>query len=894
MDTAGKGGKDTMARKNRKIVRKEPRQRPQVELAVVQHQREVTGIVFCLAAAVVLLSLVSFSPADPIFSGTGNRSVNLVGLVGAYLADSLLAGLGIMSFLLAVALAWAALFTFGSTAARPTARKVLGGLALLVLGASLCHLVRDGQPLWGHPPGGLLGEVSAGLLVSLFARTGSYLVLSAGVLVALIEVAGFSPRNTALAAARLGWRGLRASGRLSRQGASTVARFVASQSARAGRALVRETRELVASWREREEAASTDSSAEVASERAVEVVRPPRPAPAREEADFPAADEIPTPPASLPPAASTGREPEAVPGADAEAPAEDKGTGKKKSFRQINRDQEPEIVIPRVEQAPLRDEPPARGNRGGHAPGTLDLSDYQLPSIELLQVEEQGQAEIEKEMLQEYARRLEEKLSNYGVEGRVTKIMPGPVVTMYEYEPAAGVKVAKIAGLSNDLALALGAMSVRIIAPIPGRSVVGIEVANKARQTVYAKEIIGHPVFQRSRSKLTLALGKNIEGAPFVTDLNKMPHLLVAGATGTGKSVALNAMITSILYRATPEDVRFIMVDPKVLELSLYDEIPHLLLPVVIDPRKAQAALNWAVNEMERRIQLLHAAGVRNLDAYNRKVERLRGGVADEAGSPASRRKKVIVIDKTVEEQQESSPPVEADAENAGEEEDDTPAFEKLPHIVIVIDELADLMMTSGREVETAIARIAQKARAAGIHLIVATQRPSVNVITGLIKANLPARISFRVASKTDSRTILDANGAETLLGNGDMLFHPPTSSQLLRIHGALITEEEITRVVEHLKAQARPVYDESILSAAEDDEPEAGVEDEEQDELYDLAVALVAEAGQASTSMVQRKLRIGYNRAARLIERMEREGIVGPPDGSRPRQVLVQNHGGP
>jgi len=346
--------------------------------------------------------------------------------------------------------------------------------------------------------------------------------------------------------------------------------------------------------------------------------------------------------------------------------------------------------------------------------------------------------------------------------------------------------------------------------------------------------------------------------------------------------VALNTMITSILYRATPEDVRFIMVDPKVLELSLYEGIPHLLLPVVTDPRKAQAALYWAVNEMERRIQLLHEAGVRSLDSYNKKAE----AQLEELEKP--KKKKVVVIDKTTPTGHTKPPPAEEDQD----EEEAGPTMHKLPHIVIVIDELADLMMSSSREVETAIARIAQKARAAGIHLIIATQRPSVNVITGLIKANLPARISFRVAQKIDSRTILDHNGAEALLGNGDMLFHPPTSSQMVRIHGALITEDEIRRVVDHLKAQAQPVYDESILASAEEPKDEGEDADEEDhDELYDTAVALVAEMGQASTSMVQRKLRIGYNRAARLIERMEKEGIVGPADGARPREVLVRDH---
>jgi S-DNA-T family DNA segregation ATPase FtsK/SpoIIIE len=553
------------------------------------------------------------------------------------------------------------------------------------------------------------------------------------------------------------------------------------------------------------------------------------------------------------------------------------------------------------------DPEPHRADEDRKAP-TVDWQNYQLPSLDFLANAEQEFQDIDEAQLHQYAQRLEQKLADYGISGEVTKIMPGPVVTMYEYAPGPGIKVARISGLSQDLALALEAISVRIIAPIPGRAVVGIEVSNKTRLTVFAKEIIGHKAFSKSRSKLTMALGKNIEGAPYVADLNKMPHLLVAGATGTGKSVALNCIITSILYKATPEDVRFIMVDPKVLELSLYEGIPHLLLPVVTDPRKAQAALQWAVNEMERRIQLLHGAGVRNLDSYNKKAEKQALGAAAHSSAerppaPTGKKKKILVIDKTVEREEDELVAIEVEADSEQEAfepaqdhapEQDAPQLTKMPHIVIVIDELADLMMTSGREVETNIARIAQKARAAGIHLIVATQRPSVNVITGLIKANLPARVSFRVASKVDSRTILDANGAESLLGNGDMLFHPPTSSELVRVHGAFISEEEIAQVVEHLKAQAEPIYDETILAAAEQ-EDEDGAEGEgadgQQDELYDTAVQIVAEMGQASTSMVQRKLRIGYNRAARLIEQMEREGIVGPPDGSRPRQVLIQNH---
>jgi S-DNA-T family DNA segregation ATPase FtsK/SpoIIIE len=701
-------------------------------------------------------------------------------------------------------------------------------------------------------------------------------------LVCLIDVTGLSPARTFEAVGRGVFAASCAVGKGVAWASVRAGRYTGKAVSWTGAKLKSEAKELVASLRERRErkaaAASLQATAdepEICISKAPIVSSPPK---MKASAVDPLEKILKSSP-SLPPDLGR-REPVVVtsepPPPQPEEPAEEKP--QKRTFRSIKRDQEPEIVVPRTEEK-LKDKGIATEET---RPPPVDYKDYQLPDIAFLDYEEQAQATIEKDQLHQYAKRLEQKLADYGVQGRVRKIMPGPVVTMYEYEPAPGIKVSKISNLSDDLALALEALSVRIIAPIPGRSVVGIEVANKSRQTVFAKEIIGHSAFQRPRSNLTLALGKNIEGTPYVADLNKMPHLLVAGATGTGKSVALNTMITSILYRATPEDVRFIMVDPKVLELSLYEGIPHLLLPVVTDPRKAQAALYWAVNEMERRIQLLHEAGVRSLDSYNKKAE----AQLEELSKP--KKKKVVVIDKTTPTGHTKPPPVEEDQD----EEEARPTMHRLPHIVIVIDELADLMMASSREVETAIARIAQKARAAGIHLIIATQRPSVNVITGLIKANLPARISFRVAQKIDSRTILDHNGAETLLGNGDMLFHPPTSSQMVRIHGALITEDEIRRVVDHLKAQAQPVYDESILASAEEPQTDGEeVNEDEYDELYDTAVQLVAEMGQASTSMVQRKLRIGYNRAARLIERMEKEGIVGPADGARPREVLVRDH---
>lgn len=462
-----------------------------------------------------------------------------------------------------------------------------------------------------------------------------------------------------------------------------------------------------------------------------------------------------------------------------------------------------------------------------------DIGPYKLPPASLLDTIDKREIKIDRETVQANARILEKKLKDYGIDGKVTEVRPGPVITMYEFEPAAGIKVSRISNLSDDLAMALSAVSIRIIAPIPGKSVVGIEVPNKIRQTIYLREIIESDDFAESKSCLALAIGKSIAGEPFAAELTKMPHLLVAGSTGSGKSVSLNTMICSILFKATPMEVRFLMIDLKMLELSFYEGIPHLLLPVVTNVKNAKASLRWLTDEMERRYSIMADMGVRNVERYNQKVVK-------------------------------------------GE-------TEPFPYIVVVIDELADLMMVSGREVEDHIARLAQMARASGIHLILATQRPSVDVLTGIIKANFPARISFQVSSKVDSRTILDTNGAESLLGYGDMLFQAPGIGRLQRIHGPFVSEGEIKRIVEFLKSQGAPCYQNEIL----EEKPEEDAEDEASDEKYREAVEFVSERGEASISMVQRRFRIGYNRAARIIERMERDGIVGPSTGIKPREVL-------
>jgi S-DNA-T family DNA segregation ATPase FtsK/SpoIIIE len=471
---------------------------------------------------------------------------------------------------------------------------------------------------------------------------------------------------------------------------------------------------------------------------------------------------------------------------------------------------------------------------------------FRLPSINLLDDSKEKPSSADNENLRMQSKLLEKKLDDFSVKGKVVAVSPGPVITTYEYEPAPGIKINKIVNLTDDLALALRATSIRIVAPIPGKAVIGIELPNTVRELVKFKGIAASSAFEKSKSKLTICLGKNIVGEPVVAALDKMPHLLIAGATGTGKSVALNAMICSLLYKSTPDEAKLIMIDPKRIELSHYDGIPHLITPVVTDVRKATNALFWTVREMETRYELLSEKKARNIRQYNQKI----------------------------------------DQENTTKSGDGS---EKLPYIVVIIDELADLMLASSRDVELALTRLAQMARAAGIHLILATQRPSVDVLTGIIKANFPTRLTFQVSSRTDSRTIIDANGAENLLGNGDMLFLPPGTAKLQRIHGAFISEAELSRITEFLKAQKTPEYNNSVVKSPPREEEDS--ENLEYDERYDDAVALITKSRQASISMIQRHLRIGYNRAARIIEVMEKEGIVGPSDGAKPREVLVKGY---
>ncbi len=742
--------------------------------------RELWGSVVVVTACFAVLSLVSYDPMDRslnVPSGSPDP-LNLGGLVGAYLADALLQGLGLTAYLLPVILLLLAFRLFRRDPGRIRVFRVFGYGVLLWGGAVLVSLVREME--LARDSGGVVGGLSREFLTELFGYAGTcaitvFLLLMAVMLLSQTPMLGW-------------WTGL----------AGALGKF------RPALTVFRPA--LTAAWRIR---LKRKPSANLRKER--EFTAPPI---VREEA----------------PEESAGESPK---GGRRKARARSRAGG---------RPEAEQFVFPEI--------------TGG----------YVLPSTAFLDSPPEEKASIDRSTLEANSLMLQRKLQDFGIEGEVLAVRPGPVITVYEFRPAPGVMVRRIVGVADDLAMALSAVSIRILAPIPGESVVGIEVPNTRRETVHLREILEAPVYTAPDSMLTLALGKDIAGVPFATDLARMPHLLVAGATGTGKSVSLNSMILSILFKAAPDDVRFIMIDPKMLELTPYEGLPHLLTPVVTDPKEARAALFWAVEEMDRRYRLMRDKGARNIDNYNRILER-------------------------------EPPPDGTRNGDAGEDVeiggrlDGSEALEhgRLPRVVILIDELADLMMSVGRDIEEHITRLAQKARAAGIHMVLATQRPSVDVITGLIKANFPARVSFQVTSRVDSRTILDGQGAEQLLGNGDLLFLPPGTARLIRLHGPFVSDKEVRKVTDFIKQQGRPQYRPEILEAAASADAALDGAGGDLDEMYDQAVAVVTETRQASISMIQRRLRVGYNRAARMIEKMEREGVVGPADGARPREVLAR-----
>jgi S-DNA-T family DNA segregation ATPase FtsK/SpoIIIE len=758
---------------------------------------EFLGVALFAAALIWLIALVTHDPADPVWFFTTDAAhppVNFVGRVGAFLSELSFQLFGYAAFLAPAVIAAIGWHYFWCQPMDAAYTKVTGVTLLFGCASAFLSLVLRSAEVGGRTfhAGGWVGNWLGDWLAEYLNRTGSVIVLLTLIALSIILSTQFS-FGRLFASASSGSRDLTA------RGVGLVRGWLDD------RRREKQRREVIAKHTKKGVAE--------------------RPAPKARPAE-------PDPPAA-PPAPSPERAARVV----AERFKTDTPEPVKTPPPVVKRKPEATPTLPLAEPEPLK------------APAARKAGSYTLPPPSLLDPP-RAERKIDERELMESARQLEEKCREFSVEGQVVQIHPGPVVTTFEFKPEAGVKYSKITSLADDLCLAMQAESV-LIDRIPGKSTVGIQIPNPNREAISLRELLEGEAYQRSSSKLTLALGKTIHGEHYVTDLATMPHLLIAGSTGTGKSVGLNAMLTSILYRATPDDVRLIMIDPKRLELGMYEDIPHLLSPVVVDPKKASNALRWAVREMEERYKTLAAEGVRNIEQYNRNVRHLLEDPDGPKGEEAPR---------------------------------------PLPFIVVVIDELADLMMVASHEVEESIARLAQMARAVGIHLILATQRPSVDVITGLIKANLPSRISFRVASKTDSRTILDSNGAEQLLGRGDMLFLPPASSRCVRLHGPYISEQETARLASFLRKQGKPTFDESIT--AEDEEKSgAAALDFDKDELYDEAARIVVSSGQVSISYLQRKLRIGFSRAARLVDMMEAEGLVSPGAGGKPREVLVDRN---
>jgi len=780
---------------------------------------EALAVVFLFAGLFFLLSLASYNPFDPSLNtvSTVVKPTNLTGRVGAYLADFWLQGIGLSAYavpILILMLGWKWLL---STPISSPFAKVIGAVLLVGSTSAALGFAASWRPLAGVlPAGGFLGLMLSSELVGAMNITGAAMFTGVCWILGLYLVSTFEVALVERAFRRpLAWgRGI--SNRIHdwREKRALIAQERAEKRAlkRAMAAKEREDERAGETWLASAAAASAGALHEIP---IVDSVTPPF-APTRSVPTRPLEDDAvedipirmlePLPPDSM----ATGvTEPvEAAKGRRAAAAA--------------------------------KSEP-----RRGRTP-------YKLPPTDLLN-EAPARTMFDSQELKETAAAIKSKFEEFNVRGSVTQINPGPVVTTFEFKPEAGVKYSRITTLSEDLCLGLQAESI-LIERIPGKPTVGIEVPNTNREVISLRQILESEEFHNSASPLTVALGKDINGRIKVAALDTMPHLLIAGSTGAGKSVMLNSLIMSILYKATPDQVRLIMVDPKRLEFGLYEGVPHLLTPVITDAKKATNALRNAVLEMERRLKLLASLGVRNIDQYNRKVRQLQA-------QPRSLFE---------------------------EEESDEPELSQIPYVLIVIDELADLMMLERANVEESVTRLAQMARAVGMHLVLATQRPSVDVITGLIKANFPSRISFRVATRVDSRTVLDVMGAEHLLGKGDMLFLPPGSSRLVRVHGSFVSESETNDVVEYWKRQAEPEYDQTFLLAppADDDMDEDDISGPE-DPMYQDAVRVVMEQGKASTSTLQRRLRLGYGRAARILDMMQREGIIGPPDGSRPRDVL-------
>jgi S-DNA-T family DNA segregation ATPase FtsK/SpoIIIE len=811
-------------------------------------RHEVFGILTLALTLLVALAIASYD---------ARGGENWIGAIGAWIASVLASAFGIAAWVVPVELALASVRLFQKHSMPIGIGRLASMLVLVLIGCAMLHLAMpDQEVLGGHLPGGAIGEVLGEVLRSLLGLVGAFVIGFTVLLLTLVL-------RTSLSVIGLG-----------RTAASGVSKGGAAAKAWTGSVVdaFREAREI--EKREREEAAQRAMPRIVTSAGSLPApVQAPTATLDGSSADVDApkkkARKKSDAPGELEPKPDAEAEVDSALEVEAPPPAA-------KPARPAKPIAGPTIVAPvtsKPEPAVLRMEEP-KPKKG----------EFVLPPTSLLDPPPPGELVIDTKALRENAEKLVQKLESYGVKGRVDEIHPGPVVTMYEFEPTAGTKISKIQSLSNDLAMALAAQKVRIVAPIPEKERVGFELPNKHRQMVSLREILEDARWAESKAALPVAFGKDIAGKPVYGDLAKMPHLLVAGATGAGKSVGLNVMLSSLLMKRTPEEVRMLMIDPKVVELAVFDGIPHMLLPVVTDMKKASLALRWAVDEMERRYQLFADAGARNITTYNERVEKvLKGELAVEKLTPKKAGKQIA---RGAEGEEVLVDPVEDEAADA------LPMPTKLPYIVVVVDEFADLMMVAAKDVETAIARLAQKARAAGVHVILATQRPSVDVITGMIKANFPARIAFKVSQRQDSQTIINQNGAEHLLGAGDMLMLPPGASDLKRVHSAYISESEVQAVTDHLRALGKPVYDERIVAPRDDEEGEGGEGGlpASDDPLYDKAVAAVVAVGYCSISHLQRQLGVGYNKAAKLVEQMEKEGVVGAASGKAGgrREVLV------
>ncbi len=781
---------------------------------------EAIGLVLVGIAALAALALATYSPSDPVgIRALEEHVANLAGPVGASLAYGLiwLLGSGSVVFVASSAFLGGNLI-LGHGMPGLTSRFWVGSCLLILSVGSLPSLLGDVVPnRFVVGPGEVLGSRLADVEQLLLSRWGALLVNGLLLLVGVLSVTGVSTGAALSAAgaavtsvAQFLTRLSSSTWSLSRRGVGAV-----FDGTRAGMGALHRAWASLVVWKEQRARRSRVAELRAPTESAVEVSREP---------------------ASLP-----------QPNAPAPRQVVEKGDGPQivDHVEERERDRKPEQETFEFKEA------------GYGAP-------FQMPDSSIFARPPDDSHKFDRNSLLMNSRILEKKLSDFGVQGTVVRVHPGPVITMYEYEPAAGIKVNKIVGLTDDLAMALRAISIRIIAPLPGKNVVGIEVPNPGRETVYLRTLLDSDSFRKCDSPLGVAMGMDIFGNPVTSDLAKMPHLLVAGSTGTGKSVFLNAFLCSLLCRATPDELKLLLVDPKLLELSVYEGIPHLIADVVTNPKRAASALQGVVRKMEERYQMMGSVQVRNIDQFNAKA-----------------REEIAKGNTTFELRPKGS---------AESDEVETIAWEPLPYIVVVVDELADLMVMVAKDVEESLQRLAQMARAAGIHLVLATQRPSVDVLTGVIKANFPSRVSFQVSSATDSRTILDQKGAESLLGLGDMLFLPPRTALLDRLHAPFVSEKEVVALVSFLREQGKPIFDEELVRFTEEAPDFSEESDGDVDEMYDPAVAIVSETRNASISYVQRRLKIGYNRAARIIEQMEHDGMIGPQVGNRPREVFLRD----